>query len=179
MLVVMGFHLLQRGIARPLVEFIQERVLPLACVNGVGLGFREANYVKCVSEYELALQRIEGSPVELMSPSDRHAAGQRILNGDLGFDYVFALNPVRIQFGEIARASGKGEPATPSREVQRSAWLQQWGMNMISLGGHEGPPPHEVWSGTNLWAFDPSDRYAKRWAPRFIELDCDERRALG
>ncbi|WP_457324398.1 hypothetical protein, partial [Roseateles sp. P5_E11] len=141
MLVVLGELFTQRGIARPLFELVEERLLPMAVHDGAMLGFFAFSYLDVADRYAQMVRYIRG--LENIRTAALPRLRQRILDGHHGFDCLFAFNPFRAV--SLCRDHA-GSIANPHCRPHLWSW------NMLSAGGHRGMPPEDVWSGRNLWA---------------------------
>lgn len=145
-MVMLGELLHAVGIARPLLELIDERVLPLAQHDGVRPGFPTHRFVEIAHRYLEALFRIRDKPFESMTEAQLHAAGQRMFDIKAGFDYFHAFNPIPVSEGT---GTGKGS----NQKIEAPAtWLHTWALNMLSIGGHREAPPSAARTGEDLWA---------------------------
>ncbi|TXI22779.1 MAG: hypothetical protein E6Q67_05610 [Roseateles sp.] len=145
-MVMLSELLHEGGIARPLLELIEERVLRLARHDGAQPGFPRGTFAEIARHYASAMRRIDGKPFESMSQTERQAARQSRLGFRAGFDYFYAFNPIRVLADFGAGALGEQVLATPD------AWLHTWALNMLAMGGHRDPPPALVRAGEDLWA---------------------------
>lgn len=145
-MVMLSELLHEGGIARPLLELIEERVLRLARHDGAQPGFPRGTFAEIGRHFASAMRRIDGKPFESMTQAERQAARQSRLGFRAGFDYFYAFNPIRVLADSGAGALGEQVLATPD------AWLHAWALNMLAMGGHRDPPPAVVRAGEDLWA---------------------------
>lgn len=134
------------GIARPLLELLEERVLNLVGHDGARPGFPRGSFVVIARCFAEVLRQVGDQPFESMTEARRHTVGQRLFDVRSGFDCFYAFNPIRA-IGKFA-AGAEGEHAFATPDV----WLHTWGLNMLSVGGHPDMPPPAVKAGLDLWA---------------------------
>ncbi len=173
MLVLLGPQFVRGGVAGALAELIEARIMPMADLDGIRFGFPPGHYMKVV----VAFTKARTLAVRLYltgRPPHSHwqwvSMGRRLLTPDLGWDYRFAFNPIRL-IDKDAWLLGQAEPAPgEARYEQHGRWCHEWALNMLSRGGHPTLPPEAVWTGQDLWATDPDDpvtlMLAKREASR-------------
>ncbi len=149
-MVMLGSHFMSRGIARPLFELIEQRVLPSQEVAGTTYSMPVHSYLKTIGALENALHHIADSPYALMSEHQKVTSMLRILDGRLGFDYRFAFNPIQTT-GRVSRT----QSATAEPLDDRGWRLHMWAWNMLNTGGHRKSPPAAVFAGRDLWARRP------------------------
>jgi hypothetical protein len=145
-MVMLSELLHEGGVARALLELIEERVLQLARHDGAQPGFPRGTFAEIGRHFASAMRRIDGKPFESMTQAERQAARQSRLGFRAGFDYFYAFNPIRVLADSDAGALGEQVLATPD------AWLHTWALNMLAMGGHRDPPPALVRAGEDLWA---------------------------
>lgn len=145
-LLMLSEQLHDGGIARPLLELVEERVMSLAWHDGARPGYPTGCFYQLALHYARGLRHMKDQPFSEMTEKQRHAAGQWFLDVDYRGDYYYAFNPVRvISAGADAKPSDQ-QFATPD------IWLHTWALNMLSVGGHWEHPPDAVKSGKDLWA---------------------------
>ncbi len=146
------------GIAGPLSELIEQRIMPMATLQGVRLGFPAGGYMRVVAAFRIARARVAShSLVEQATACERLAIGPRLLAYKLGWDFTHAFNPIPMfnDGTDLLGLNGRAVPAARRAEEQR--WCQEWGLNMLTRGGHQNLPPDAARTGTDLWAVDPDD----------------------
>lgn len=160
MMLLMGALLRSRGIAQMLFDLIEERVMPMARHEGLQPGFPSGSYLDLCRLYDSALWRIKDRRPDTGAADVQHFLGQRVLDDHYGYDYFYALNPMR-RLADTSIA-----PASQQLFLKTDAWRFVWAHNMLSIGGHRYPPTPAVLDGNDLWAtrqgdvFSPAERSA-------------------
>ncbi|WP_457447229.1 hypothetical protein [Roseateles sp. P5_E4] len=145
-LLMLSERLHDGGIARPLLELVEERVMALAWHDGARPGYPAGCFYQLALHYARGLRHMKDQPFSEMTEKQRHDAGQWFLDFAYRGDYYYAFNPVRvISEGTSARVDDR-KFATPD------IWLHTWALNMLAVGGHWKHPPDAVRSGKDLWA---------------------------
>lgn len=167
MMVLLGPDLVRSGIARPLAEFIEERAMPMATLQGIRMGFPEGGYMRVVEAFakaraDFSLMWLSIDATELQ----RMAIGPQLLDGKLGWDCRYAFNPIPILDDNVDRLGVSGHAVREARWAEEERHCHEWGLNMRTIGGHPSLPPFSACRGEDLWAEDPEDRFALRRAQR-------------
>jgi len=157
MLVLLGPLLAHREVALALADLIEERIMPMADLEGMRFGFPPGHYMTVVAEFTkaraLAVHRHH--PATPVPDWKWHSIGQGLFEYESGWDYRFAFNPVRL-IDKNAWLLGLSKPAlSEARLEQHGRWCHDWALNMLSRGRHPAEPPRAVWMGHDLWAVDP------------------------
>lgn len=147
-LLLQGTSLLAKGIARPLVELLEKRVLSAVEHEGWSQYFPPAMFVEAVRWLTSVVWRIEGLSYETMDSPKRCKTLQAVLDGKHGWDLQFGLNPITRLTPNAASPSSRDLDISRTREN-----LFVWAWNMYCCGiDHPLLPPIEVLRGTDLWA---------------------------
>jgi hypothetical protein len=81
------------------------------------------------------------------------------LDGAYGHYCLWAFNSSQLVTGDACQLGLAGKVMRQVRLANEHMHLHQWGLNMLQLGGHRGPPPAAASSGGDLWVVDPHDLY--------------------
>ena len=147
-LLILGVQLCSRGIALPLFELLELRLLKDVSHGGWRYYFPATRYLDALGVMSEALWHIEGRPYSSMSDAQKTIYTRKTMDGDLGWDLKFALNPVCLPCSEGALMWD-----SDLRPFQEGINLFVWAWNMHRSGrAHPQIPPPEVFSGTDLWA---------------------------
>lgn len=147
-LLILGVQLYSRGIALPLFELLELRLLNDVSHDGWRYYFPATRYLEAIGVMSEALWHIEGRPYSSMSNAQKAVYMRKIMDGGLGWDLKFALSPIRLPCSEGALMwdSDLGQ-------FQRGINLFLWAWNMHRSGRtHPQLPPPEVFNGTDLRA---------------------------
>lgn len=167
MLVLLGPQLVNAGIARPLAEFVEERVMPMATLQGIRMGFPEGGYMRVVEAFAEARAGFSMMWFSIDSTDlQRKAMGPQLLDGKLGWDCRHAFNPIPILDDNVDRLNLSGRALREARWAEQERHCHEWGLNMRAIGGHPNSPPISACRGEDLWAEDPEDRLVVRRAQR-------------
>lgn len=147
MLVILGYHLLTRNIARPLFELIVKRVFVETEYSGISHYLPASRYIETIGAVLDAMYHLKDLRYEEMSELEKTRNRQLIVNGKFGWDHKCAFNPIRILIGDMNLCT-----ADDRKIVQRDINLYKWAWNMLHSGGHRDFPPEEAINGNNLWA---------------------------
>lgn len=159
MMVLLGAELTHGGIAQALADLLEERLMPMARLEGVRFGFPPGHYLKVVPKFVLAIYRVANGSPEPKTEQQLLQIGQAILDLKWGFGYFWAFNPVRLLDDEVQPANISFAAEAEAGFVPEHLNLHRWGLNMQSLGGHCKAPPQAARTGEDLWAIDPDDPY--------------------
>jgi hypothetical protein len=164
MMVLLGPDFVAGGIARPLAELIEERIMPMASMQGMHMGFPEGGYFRVVEAFAKVreTQRRHSLPASATEWQCK-AIGPQLLECKLGSDCHYAFNPMPMPMpmlgADIDRLALTGPAVRESRCSAENRFCHEWALNMLSIGGHPNSPPMAVYRGEDLWAEDPSDRH--------------------
>jgi hypothetical protein len=131
------------GIARPLLELVEERVLALAWHDGARPGYPAGSFFRLAQHYVQGLGQMHRS---WMTRKQRQAPGQCLLSIEYGWDCFYAFGPLRITVEGAPDRPEDRQFATPD------IWLHTWALNMLEIGRHRDAPPDAVVAGLDLWA---------------------------
>lgn len=147
-LLMQGVNLLTLGVAQPLFELVELRLLSDVSHEGWRYWFPKGFYLEAVGALFDVLWHIEGAPYTSMNDGQRISYMRRVLDGDFGWDLKFAFRAVK-------RPCSDGTPMQEDalRDSQESINLFAWAWNMRRIFcKHPQLPPPEVFDGTDLWA---------------------------
>lgn len=153
MLMLLGLQLLDRGIARPLLELMQQRIFPMATWSGVGYWMPTPSFLSAARGLQWVLGYVRDVPIESMTEKQKLDYMRQAMGVRLGWDYRYAFNPIRR--GEIDPLASKEQPTAARGEaqwIQRDRWCHEWAWNMLQTGGHPEAPPSAVYLGGDVWA---------------------------
>lgn len=139
-LVVLGFHFTEHAVAQSLFDLIERRIFSPNPIDGQRYFFPANFYRPAISKLLDTMCHLEGLSYAKMSPKDKSIQMSRILNGNFGWDFKFALNPFHTDY------------KSSQTNKERGLWLFTWAWNMLHSGGHRGIPPKPVFNGTDLYA---------------------------
>lgn len=150
-LLLISEELLLHGIAQPLFELIDRRVLQSASNEGWRYAFPASRYLAGGEFLEDVLWHIKGVECTALTNAQRVRHMQKVLDGDYGFDCLFALNPFRtVAAREVAL------PENLLRQILTDMHLFLWSWNMRhERQVHPWLPPKEVFDGADLHARAP------------------------
>lgn len=147
LLVLVSPILLMGGIARPLAELVEARIMPMGLLARRRYGFPPGSYMNSIEKFQTARACALSTSVSGRSvPVGR--VGTALINGTLGWDYHFAFNPV-----PIAQGNKRDELDEAAQQLER---LQLWGLNMLRTGRHPAFPPTSVWLNGEVSARHPN-----------------------
>lgn len=96
MLLILGHVLTNAGLRKPLAQYIEQEVLPLAACNGLHYGFGGAGYESIAEDLTFVANCIEGDENRRLSISERIALRIDILDGRRGdvLRYAVITKPI-------------------------------------------------------------------------------------
>lgn len=146
-LFILSEHLLMGGIACPLFDLLEVRVLKGVSHEGWRYSFPSDLFLHIADAFAHRRSRLKEAPLSSLMVKKDASRLQRILDGRAGWDSKFAFNPFK---GPAARETVFTEATL--RACLETMCLFSWGWNMLASGGHPGMPPAKVWAGKDLWA---------------------------
>lgn len=144
MLLLLGGDLYTLGIARPLFELLQARVLRDVARAGWRYHFPAELYTSAIEYMFDAAQQAKGTPFPLLTSKQRTRRLQQVIEGRFGKDCMFALNPVRQPVGS---ADVITELDLRNCEIERRGFEWAWSLRREGIV-HTGYPPMHVLLGT-------------------------------
>lgn len=159
LMVLLGPMLIGGGIAQALADFIQERFMPMAESEGRFPGFPAGSYRSVVNAYVDVIFHVTKKSPSRLTERQLAAIGRQVLDGMYGADCHWALNPVAMVHSPSRPTDLSQLDPSAYRAGDEVLNLHRWGLNVLQLGGHRGPPPAAACSGEDLWAVDDADPY--------------------
>lgn len=107
LMMLLGTELAFAGIARPLAELVEERVMPMATLDGVRYGFPAGSYFKLVGRFAHVVEcatELAGRP---STPAKLRSLSRALLDFKSGRHYFWLFNPRRIVAGEAVASQGQ------------------------------------------------------------------------
>lgn len=164
MMVLLSPVLLGGGIAQALAELVEERIMPMASLEGIRYGFPPGNFMRVASDFKKARNRLMAPSVAdpVRKNQHRFVTGECLLDRKSGWDYRYAFNPIRMANDDVSLLGLSELALREARSVQEDWWCHTWALNMLSHSRHPSEPPSSVRVGANLWGIDPEDP-CQRW----------------
>ncbi|HEY1396757.1 hypothetical protein [Roseateles sp.] len=160
LMVLLGPMLVCGGIAQALSDLIEERFMPMAELDGRRPGFPAGNYRRVLSAYVEVMFHATRRSTPRLTERQLVVVGRQVLDGMYGDDCRWALNPVAMVQSKNRTTDVSLKNPSNDRTADERVNLHHWGLNVLQLGGHRGPPPGAACSGNDLWAIDDDDPYA-------------------
>jgi len=146
-MLILGVFWTRRGVAKPLLELIEQRFLNHVSHLGARYVFPSSLYSEAIGRLEEVLWHIEPGPEKITDETCRSEYAQRILNGNYGWDLKFAFNPYETPMSADHASSAQSDICL------RKQRLFIWAWNILySEKPHPGVPPKQVFDGTDLHA---------------------------
>lgn len=146
-MLILGVFWTRRGVAKPLLELIEQRFLNHVSHLGARYVFPSSLYSEAIGRLEEVLWHIEPGPEKITDETCRSEYAQRVLNGEYGWDLKFAFNP----YETLTSADEASDAQTDT--CLRKQRLFIWAWNILYSGKpHPGVPPKQVFDGSDLHA---------------------------
>lgn len=125
------------GISKPLYEYYEELILPLASWDEKRISFIGIDFMTLVGWLYHGLYRLKNVDPHRLNEQQLVLYKLKILNGDYGFDYMWLLKPI-----EASTKTEISPEGIEYREKNASEKRRQWALNSILMGGSglEFPP---------------------------------------
>ena len=136
-LVMIGDVLNGHGISRPLYDYYEEIILPLACWQEKRISYQGLHFMELVGHLYHRLYHLRNVDLCRLSEQEKVLYKLKILNGEYGWDYMRLLNPVEISTKTVIDLDGRED-----RERKLIEKRRQWALDNILTGedGHSLPP---------------------------------------
>lgn len=129
-LVMIGDMLNGHGISRPLYEYYEEIILPLACWQEKRISYQGLHFMELVGWLCHSLYHLRNVDLYRLSEQEKVLYKLKILNGDYGWDYMLLLNPVEISTKVVIDLDSRED-----RERKLIEKRRQWALDAILTGG--------------------------------------------
>lgn len=159
LMVLLGPMLVCGGIAQALADLIEERFMPMAEFDGRCPGFPAGSYCMVVSAYVNVILHVTKKSPSWHTERQLVVVGRQVLDGMYGADCRWALNPVAMVHAPNHPPDLCQLNAGADRAAHEGINLHHWGLHVLQLGGHRGPPPAAACNGEDLWAIADDDPY--------------------
>lgn len=137
-LLMIGDVLNGHGISKPLYEYYEELILPLASWQEKRLSYKGINFMELVGWLYHRLYHLTDVSPHCLNEQELVLYKLKIINGDYGFDYMWLLNPL-----EVSTKTAVDMESIEYREQNRSEKRRQWALNAILMGSNGlSLPPH-------------------------------------
>lgn len=130
-LLMIGEVLNGHGISKPLYEYYEELVLPLACWEEKRITFKGIDFMTLVGWLYHCLYHLKNVEPHQLNEQEKVHYKFKILNGDYGFDYMWLLNPL-----EVPTKTAVDLESREYREQNLNEKRRQWALNATLMGGN-------------------------------------------
>ena len=127
---MIGDVLSGRGISRPLYEYYESYILPLACWQEQRFSFQGIVFLELVGWLSHGLYHLQGVDAYRLDAQEKMHYKAKILDGKYGWDYMLLLNPIKVPTKNVVDVQ-----STEYREWNKMMERRQWALNNILTGG--------------------------------------------
>lgn len=127
-LLMIGDVLNGHGISKPLYEYYEELILPLASWQEKRLSYKGINFMELVGWLYHGLYHLSDVALHRLNEQEQVIYKLKIINGNYGFDYMLLLNPI-----EVSTKTDIDPESIEYREQNLIDKQRQWALNSILM----------------------------------------------